>query len=370
MDKKKILIVSAWFYPEITPRSFRTTELAKELAQQGHEVVVYIPFKGNSYTSFSKKYGVIIRNLGKLRFPNIRISSYPVLNFLSRTLRRILILLFEYPNIEFLFKVDKALKNEKGYDMLISIASPHSIHWGVAKSINKKNQIAKTWVADCGDPFMGSNISGYKKLFYFKHIEKWFCKKADVLTIPRVEMKENYYSEFHSKIKVIPQGFNFGENKIAKYVKNDIPTFAFAGLFIPKKRDPRQLMDFLVNYNHPFKFIIYSNNPDLITPYKDKLGDNLEIKKYIPRAKLIYELSKMDFLINISYDPIHQSPSKLIDYTFAGRPILNIPGNLNETSIREFLNGNYTNQFKIENFDKFNIKNVVKQFLELTLNSH
>jgi len=33
----KILIVSNAFYPEISPRSFRTTELAKELSRQGHK---------------------------------------------------------------------------------------------------------------------------------------------------------------------------------------------------------------------------------------------------------------------------------------------------------------------------------------------
>ena len=32
---KRILIVAFSFYPIISPRSFRTTELAKELARQG-----------------------------------------------------------------------------------------------------------------------------------------------------------------------------------------------------------------------------------------------------------------------------------------------------------------------------------------------
>ena len=35
MDTKKILVVSSAFYPENSPRSFRTTELVKELARQG-----------------------------------------------------------------------------------------------------------------------------------------------------------------------------------------------------------------------------------------------------------------------------------------------------------------------------------------------
>lgn len=38
MLPRKILIISRSFYPMNSPRSFRTTELAKEFARQGHEV--------------------------------------------------------------------------------------------------------------------------------------------------------------------------------------------------------------------------------------------------------------------------------------------------------------------------------------------
>ena len=34
--KKRILIVSRSFYPDNSPRAFRTAELSKEFARQGH----------------------------------------------------------------------------------------------------------------------------------------------------------------------------------------------------------------------------------------------------------------------------------------------------------------------------------------------
>lgn len=40
MTSKKILIISRTFYPENSPRSFRTTELAKELARQGNNLLI------------------------------------------------------------------------------------------------------------------------------------------------------------------------------------------------------------------------------------------------------------------------------------------------------------------------------------------
>jgi len=67
MNKKKILIVCRSFYPEISPRSLRATELAEEFARQGHEVTIIFPTKGRDYSSFEKEYGLRIINLGKLR---------------------------------------------------------------------------------------------------------------------------------------------------------------------------------------------------------------------------------------------------------------------------------------------------------------
>src|SRR5690606_10094120 len=107
--------------------------------------------------------------------------------------------------------VYNALKKEKNsnYDILISIAAPHPIHWGVAKAIKKYKNIAKCWIADCGDPFMLSHNLQYKRPFYFKYYEKEFCRLADFITIPTAFAKDGYYKEFHDKLNVIPQGFNF-----------------------------------------------------------------------------------------------------------------------------------------------------------------
>ena len=50
-----ILIVSGDFFPNNSPRSFRTTELVKELANRGNEVTLYIPKVDFDYSEFIKK---------------------------------------------------------------------------------------------------------------------------------------------------------------------------------------------------------------------------------------------------------------------------------------------------------------------------
>jgi hypothetical protein len=365
MDKKKILIVCHGFYPENSPRANRASELVKEFALQGHSVVVLTP-KRPEHIAFEKEHQVQIKDLGKPKWKVPNFGSSKPGYLLTRMGVRFMQLFMEYPAIELMFKVKKALRMESGYDMLISIAVPYPIHWGVAKVWEKQQSIAKTWVADCGDPYMGCETDSFQKFFYFKYIEKWFMRKADYISIPVESARSGYYDEFQGKIKIIPQGFKFDLIEGSdKPVRNDIPTFAYAGGFIPNIRDPRPFLDYLVTLDHNFKFIVYTNSPALVAPYNLKLKGKLEIHEYIPRKNLLEILSRMDFLVNFDNNTGVQLPSKLIDYALTGRPVLNVKAEIEPEAIGEFLNGNYSGEFKLEDIQKFNIENVVKQFLEL-----
>ncbi|HMO61153.1 MAG TPA: glycosyltransferase [Ferruginibacter sp.] len=369
MHKKKILIVSRSFYPENTPRSFRTTELAKEFCRQGHEVTVYTIKDEKEHPPLEKEFGMVIKSIGQLKFKPIDINAKNKLLYLfKRGLSRLLLMFAEYPNIELMFMVKRALKNENGYDLLISIAVPHPVHWGVAWARTKKNPIAKTWVADCGDGYMLELAHDtFKKLFYFKYLEKWFCRKADYISIPNISLKGNYYPEFWNKIVDIPQGFVFEEVQVKNpVVNNPVPTFAFAGIFMRTTRNPSQLLDFLISTNRDFRFIVYTRTADLLLPYMAVLKDKLEIRNFIKREVLIKELSTFDFLINIGYDPSNHIPSKLIDYYLSGRPVLSQETNeVNKKVVEEFLDGNYSNGFKFVDMDRFRIENVCRKFLAL-----
>lgn len=369
MEKKKILVVSRSFYPENSPRSFRTTELVKEFCRQGHDVTLYT-FKDDKYhVPIEKEFGVKIKHLGNRKFKNIELTNTGKISFLfRRVLRRMLLLAFEYPDIEVMFKVKKALKHESGYDLLVSIAVPHPVHWGVAWARTKGHPIAHTWVADCGDGYMLELAhDSFKKFPYFKYLEKMFCRKADYISIPIISVKGNYYPEFHNKIVEIPQGFKFEDIQVEKEPPvNKVPTFAFAGVFMRSTRNPSKLAEYLLKTGKDFKFIVYTPNSDLLSPYMAQFKNRIEIRKYVPRLQLLHELSKMDFVINIGFDPQTHVPSKLIDYSLTGRPILCFNrDNFDEKVVDEFLNGNYTHAFKYPDIEKYRIENVSKAFLHL-----
>lgn len=356
MDKKKILIVSRSFYPVIAPRAFRATELAKELVRQGHDVTVLTHKHDCDYSEFSNNYNIVIKDFVFGKWREIKRN-----NVISKFFRVFLRYLFLYPDIQLVLLIKKALKKEFGYDLLISIAFPYPVHWGVALANSKS--LTKVWVADCGDPFLGyGHKSGLP--FYLNFIDDWFMKKVQILTIPYDELKKYYKDKYHDKIKLIPQGFDFNEIKLAEYQNNPVPTFAYAGIFIKNFRDPRLFLKYLSSLKLDFKFIVYTNSNDLLLEFRDQLQNKLEIRKYVPRTDLLFELSKMDFLINIQNGNKKDYPSKLIDYSLTKRPVLNINSfKLDESAINAFFNSDYSKNIAYKDIEKFNITNVARQFL-------
>ena len=359
----KILLASGAFYPKNTPRSFRTTELAKEFVRRGHEVTVIIPQNGYDYTQFVKEYPVKFKFYNRPEGKHV----YTKISIIDRIIFRLLNQFFDYPDIGLRKSLRNIIKQEKGYDMLISIAVPHEIHWEFGRLYNKGKCVAKTWIADCGDSFMINKTRNFKEPFYFKKLEKKWCKYCDYITVPLESEKENYYPEFFDKIRVIPQGFDFSiMNEMTNTPNNDVPTFAFAGSFIPNLRDPRPILEYLCSYSGKFRFIMYITQKDLVASYQDRLGDKLEIREKIPREDLLKNLKECDFLLNIDNGKAKGRPSKLIDYALVGRPVLSLnSSNLDKTLIDEFLDGNYSRKYIIGDIEQFNIRNVAQQFLQL-----
>lgn len=369
IKKKKILLVSNGFYPEISPRSYRATELAKEFSRQGHKVTVISKYRDYDYSDFLNEFPVKFKMWNKPILHSIPDLSNKFFHILGKGISRILTLLFEYPGIEEMVSVKKILKYETGYDLMISFAVPYTIHWGVAWSRTEKHSIAGIWIADCGDPYMGDVIDSFRKPFYFGFLEKWFCRKADFISIPVEGARSGYYTEFHSKIRVIPQGFDFklnGDDKNIVLPSNCIPTFAYAGSFIPGVRDPKPLFQFLSGLDHPFKFLVFTNDLRLVSEYKTILNEKLVLSNYIPRDELITVLAGMDFLINFDNNTKLNSPSKLIDYAIAKRPVLNITRDFKREDLLAFINGDYRKQLHIPDALGFHIKNVSNLFLKLS----
>lgn len=365
---KEILIISRTYFPTISPRTFRATELAEEFARQGHKVTVLIHNKYNyDYSNYTRNKKIKVKDFVGKKWYDIYSK-----NIILRIFRKALYLLFYLPDLQLSYLLKQyLLKQNHCYDLIVSVAVPYSIHWGVALAKNKKGSLAKVWIADCGDPFMGNKENRYTFPFYFNYIERWFCKQPDYITVPIKEAISAYPSICKDKIRVIPQGFKFDEitknNTLKHKPVNNCLKFAYSGRLSPGYRDPKELLEYLnKKSNTCFEFTVYTNDKQLVLPYKAMLKEKLIIKDYVPRDKLLEELKDMDFLINIENLNNVQSPSKLIDYSLTGRPIMSIqPKSFDKSLIDKFLNRVYDRKLNIDNLDQYNIKNVAKKFLDL-----
>ena len=358
----KILIVSGSFYPQNTPRAFRTTELAKRFCKLGHDVTVYVPEMDCDYSAFLKEFPIKIRNYQKFKGRN----RFVGISVVDRVLFRVLNQFLAYPDRWNIKPLMKALNKETGYDLLITIAMPHSVHWAMGKLYSRGTKAAKCWVADCGDPFMLTATNSFRPPFYFKPMEARWCRWCDYISVPTDQSYGGYYPEFRGKIRVIPQGFDFSEIKRKEYNKNAIPTFAYGGSMIPVRRDLRPILDLLIKKDVDFRLHVYTSQQGLLALYKEKLGEKLLLHDYIPRTELLEVLSGMDFLLNLDNGTTVQTPSKLIDYALTGRPILSLNScNIDEALLESFLRGDYSGQYLIENVNRYNIESVAQQFLDL-----
>lgn len=366
MRKLKILIITRTIFPLKSPRSYRATELAKEFANQGHDVILYAVLGNYNYSEFNRSNNLKVKSIRKMRFATFNSDGKRRYNYFDRFFSRFFLKYLDYPNIEFMFKINTIINQEKDIDLLITIASPHAIHWGASLAkLKNRNIFPKKWVADCGDPFMGNKFQNHA--VYFKYIEKWFSKNCNFITIPFEGAKKGYYKEFYNKIRIIPQGFKFDKTSISnKFVPNKVPIFVYAGTFYKMFRNPILFIEYINSLNIDFKFIVYTKSKTYLEPYKELLGSKLEVYDYILREDLLRVLAKADFLLNFENETENQLPSKLIDYALSGRPILSIkPDILEKYKINSFLKGNYESQLVIENIEQYKIENVANKFINL-----
>ncbi len=359
----KILIISQNTYPIQGPRAFRTQELSEELVKQGNDVTLYTVHGDLDYGEYEKETGVKMRDIhhclplggndGKNRY-----------NLLTRFLFHFFHGCLLFPELEYHFRVDGIIKKEENVDLLITIAYPHSIHSGAARSKKKHPKtFPRRWIADCGDPFFLNPF--IKAPSYMEKYERLWCEAADFITVPTEGSKDGYFPEYRSKIRVIPQGFDFSKTPIAHYKKNVVPTFVFCGTVYPGKRDVRSFLDFLLKWGKPYKFKLFMHTP-LEMKYVTESEGQIEFIVGKGRKEIIMECSKADFLINVVNPNGAQTPSKLIDYGISGRPVLNVCNDFREQAyFMEFVNGDYRHQMQLPQLDQYKIERVARQFVQL-----
>lgn len=368
--KKKILILSRWYFPAKNPRAFRTTELVKELFRRGkYDITAVLP----SF-AYLQDCAVDAHFISTISVPAKcgKDGSVSLKDRILDQIRSVLrFIVGDSPgNIIYPFRlyfVLRKLLRKEHYDVVMSISFPFYTHVAVALAM-KCSSFKSIFIADCGDPFYVN--PSYKMAFYLKWVEKYFLGKFDYVTIPMDAARESYADYgIDDRIRIIPQGFAITRIADGAYRKNPVPMFCFAGVLYEKIRNPRYFLDYLLQLKQDFVFVVYAL-PDaftlqLLDEYKKKLGDRLEIREPLPREELVHVMATMEFVVNFDNENSNQKPSKLIDYAMSKRPILSFNSRTFKPKVfKEFLQGNYAGQEQID-LSQYDIRNVVDKFEEL-----
>ncbi len=370
----KIHIICGLFYPELHPRAFRATELAKEFVRRGHQVKVSLnkTTDGFGYDEYIAETGISIERMGVLH--GAKNAGAVVTKIQNRSS------LYKgyYAATEYLMgrstlirarKIAKRLHIDDDTDMVIAISTPFICVLGTSYYLRKHNMYSKcVMIADSGDPFYYSKQNNLAP--WFKIVERSAYKQYDYLTIP-VETAIPGYNKLipEEKIRIIPQGFNMNNLNLYQGEHKKPVKFAYSGVFYMDIRNPEFLFAYLDKQEMDYEFHWYMRYDDpkftqMLERYPN-LKNKTHIRVALGRDELLYELSRMDFLLNIENTSNSQLPSKLIDYGMTGKPVFSCnKENFSEQKMQDYLNGNYHDAMEID-IEKYRIENVAQQFLDL-----
>ena len=251
---------------------------------------------------------------------------------------------------------------------------PINSHVAVWRGFRFRRRKGGVFIADYGDPY--SYKQGQLAPRLHRWLEKRMLSKFNHILVP-TEIMVSTFEKLKNKsaIHVLPQALNLNAFETAKELssaKDNVVNLYYAGNFYSDIRNPKELFRHLIDSKLNFVFHVFTNTKDsdnmgILRTYAKQLNTRLVVRHLLPREECIYEMSKGDFLVNVSNSTSNQLPSKLIDYKLTGRPIYSYsPGNFDGDLFNEFMSGNNMNdQSKHIDITSFDISKAIKKIESL-----
>ncbi|AMQ01379.1 hypothetical protein AY601_4541 [Pedobacter cryoconitis] len=366
-DKLKILVVTYDYYPDDSPNTYRWKNVLRAWAErEDAEIFVVCASKGN-LLDFELVDGVKIYRTGRSLFEKVKSKilkhsltpsgapskADPVIaqeglirKIYNRTWKKLY-----FPDYAFLWlspamKMAEKLIESENITNLITVSWPFTDHV-VGYKLKQKYNIQ--WIADTIDPFYLSKALNNTALYDAKSykLENKILKKADVITVLTDKLKEKYgelYPAVADKI-VVNHNLFVPVEVPEKSTKSKKIKLVFVGTVVPVVRSPEYLLELfnnLVNLKQDgceLELHFYGNTTqcnDVFAKYDFLLNKSLFIHGMTSRENIPGILSEASVLVNIGNSNTYQEPSKIIEYIYLGKPILNVCS-ITEDSSKEAL---------------------------------
>ncbi|QSW87460.1 MULTISPECIES: hypothetical protein [Flavobacterium] len=361
----KILILSYDFYPEGKPNTYRWFNIAKSWVNKGAEVYVVTADK-NQYLAYEEIDGVKIYRtteyfIGNLKYQYRESINNPIVEskidnkgvkfFLKGLIRKIYNATWSniyWPDHSFLWTfsavpVASKIIEEHNIDKLITASWTFSAH-RIGDKLKKKFPNLY-WLADTIDPFCFN--ARVNNLFLYNRLnvsyENKIFKRADFNSVLTEKIKKKYVSLFPAlehKIGVNNNIFIPVEFDYSKTIENEKIRLLFLGTLSQATRSPKNLLVLLDNLLKKYPDIKieidfygdFTDTKDEFAKYPELLSNYIHLNNFITREEVNKVIKNADILLNIGNSNEYQEPSKLIEYMYSSKKILNICTIENDTS--------------------------------------
>lgn len=366
--KKKILIITYDFFPDNSPNTYRWLNVLKEWKEKTNIEIFVISSQKNNFENYEEHDGIYIYRTQNsiLKILNKKLKNHNIQPVQQddikkgKSIVRIIYDLtwtnFYFPDFAFLwqkpaYKMAEKLIAEKNIHNVITVSWPFSDHV-VGYKLKKKYNI--NWIADTIDPFYLSsavnNASLYRKIN--KLYENKILSKANAISLLTDKLKKKYseiYPSLRDKITVNHNVFvpyTIPENQ--KSIEKNSTVLVFVGTLSPITRSPESLLsifDGLVKLNMDndknLELHLYGNLESCANDfikYDYLIGKNLFLHNFTSREKITRILQNADAVVNIGNKNAFQEPSKIVEYVFLKKKILNICSIFDDTSKEMLVN--------------------------------
>ena len=367
---KKILLISASFYPQNKISTLRVGQLAKYWSLLGHDVTVLTCTKYSFLGPFGleeelpsninvievdflptflvNKYRNINSKFKKSVFNPSSNSSLNILKKIVRSLRNKVGSLFDIHG----FWISPAIKiglkcfEDKDFDLIVSSYSPPAVHV-IASELKRKNP-QSIWLADFRDPWSNNHINSARGIFkwYEDMKEKKTLTQSDYICTVSDPITNEYSRRYSDKtVFTVENGFDpdeFPNWNVALKQKNGTTKkklqITYAGTIYPNKRDPtplfeacNDLIDDGVITSDEVSINFYGNSDSILNEIISNGDFNryniIKLHGFVSRSKSLSVQKNSDLLLMLEWNnpkAIGVLTGKLFEYLASGVPIIAI----------------------------------------------
>jgi glycosyltransferase involved in cell wall biosynthesis len=360
-----ILLITYSFAPDLTPRAFRWTALAEQLAGRGHTVHVLCAADLGAFSEPQSSRVHVHRVRDWLINASARVAAAATPQGPSstngwkaawrsrfRNLAKTIWRATHWPDYACGWIVPGIAKardlcRAHRFDSIISVSHPFSGHV-VAWAVRKQTPGAR-WLVDIGDPFclMKDPPQNNRRLYGWlnRWVESGILDRANAVSVTTESTRRLYQAHFHGvsgKIYMVPPLLSLDPVALEGRRAEPGPMrLVFVGTLYRHLRNPRHLLACFSALiaalpQLDIELHFYGAINDCAEEFNDcptNIRDIVVTHGLVGRAEVLRAMVDADILVNIGNDSESQLASKVIEYMAVGKPIFNLISLVNDTSV-------------------------------------